>query len=232
LPERKRRDAKPSDTPPAIQSSVPSNAWAAVHDTIYGGLVHALNNRVAALSGIVQLQDEGLVAPADGIARLRSEVNLLRAMMELMRALMARRGERREPVRMGDAMREVRALLAHHPVARQWTLTIADEPADAEPVLLWPSDPLRFAALLWLAAGGNAPEGELRAAVLRHGGQTQVSVVSAGVAATVRKSAEFAALAAATEAEHGALTARDYADKASVEVTLALPALSRAARRP
>ena len=231
MPEWSRRSAKSLGPEPAIRSAVPSNAWVTVQETLYGGLVHALNNCVAALSGIVQPQDEGLVAPVDGTGQLRSKVNLLCAMMDLLRVLMARRGERREPVRMGDAMRDVQALLAHHPVARQWTLTIADESPDAQPVLLWPSDPLRFAALLWLTAGRNALDGELRAAVLRHGSQTQVSVVAAGVAATVRKSVEFAALAAAAEAERRALTARDYAGKTSVEVTLALLGLSRAAPR-
>lgn len=215
----------------AWHSSVSAEEWALVHDALLQGVVHACNNRVAALGGIVQLQEHALATPQEGFASLKAEVPRLRAMMELFRALMARRGDKREPARMSECVRGAAALLAHHPVARQWTVRVDDEPADAEPVLLWPTDQLRFAILLLLAAGGEAPSGELRVSVLKSGKHTSVSVIAAGHAAAVGASAEFVALRRAAEREGGTLTVSTYGGESGVGVTLTLLGLSAAAAR-
>jgi hypothetical protein len=212
-------------------SSVAADDWAPIHDALLQGVVHACNNRVAALGGIVQLQDHALATPQEGFASLKAEVPRLRAMMELFRALMARRGDKREPVRLSECARGAAALLEHHPVARQWTVRVDDEPADAEPVLLWPTDALRFALLLLLAAGGDAPSGELRVSVLRNGKRTTASVVTTGNAAAAEASAEFLALRRAAEREGGTLVATTYGGHEGVQVTLTLLGLAAAAAR-
>lgn len=212
-------------------SSVAADDWAPVHDALLQGVVHACNNRVAALGGIVQLQEHALATPQEGLASLKTEVPRLRAMMELFRALMARRGDKKEPARLGECARGAAALLAHHPVARQWSVRVDDEPADAEPVLLWPTDALRFALLLLLAAGGDAPSGELRVSILREGKRTRASVVAAGNAQAVSASTEFLALQRAAEREGGKLTVADYGGSGGVEVTLTLLGLSAASAR-
>lgn len=218
-------------------SSVGAEEWALVHDALLQGVVHASNNRVAALSGIVQLQEHALATPQEGLAALKLEVPRLRAMMELFRALMARRGDKREPARLSECARGAAALLAHHPVARQWTVRVDDEPADAEPVLLWPTDAMRFAVLLLLAAGGDAPTGgdappgELRVSILRSGKRTTASVVAEGKAAAVAASPEFLALKRAAEREGGTLAAAEYGGRDGVQVTLTLLGLTAAAAR-
>jgi hypothetical protein len=212
-------------------SSVGADEWALVHEALLQGVVHASNNRVAALSGIVQLQEHALATPQEGLASLKLEVPRLRAMMELFRALMARRGDKREPARLSECVRGAAALLAHHPVGRQWTVRVDDEPEDAEPVLLWPTDAMRFAVLLLLAAGGNAPAGELRVSILRSGKRTTASVVAEGKAAAVAASPEFLALKRAAEREGGTLAAAAYGGSDGVQVTLTLLGLTAAAAR-
>lgn len=212
-------------------SAVSADDWAVVSDACLQGVVHACNNRVAALGGIVQLQDHKLASAEEGFASLREEVVRFRALMELLRALMARKGEKREPARMVEALRAAAALLAHHPVARQWTVEVTDEPADVEPVLLWPTDPLRFAVLLLLAAGCDAAQGELRVSVIKEGSRTVTSVLANGSAGTVKARAEFKALARAASSEDGSLEVRPYGGADSAMLTLTLPGLTKAASR-
>lgn len=211
-----------------LRSSVAADDWALVHDELLAGVVHACNNRVAALGALCELQEAGLSTPQEGFLALRTEVGKLRAMMELLRALMLKTGAKKEPSRFGDALQGASALLAHHIIARQWTFTVADEPSGTEPVLLWPSDPLRFAVLLLLAAGGHAPSGELRVAVMPSGTDVEISVVATGSAAEVEQRAEYLALQRAAELEAGSLRCRPYVDKTSVKVTLGLPGLTKA----
>lgn len=212
-----------------LRTSVAADDWAPIHDALLAGVVHACNNRVAALGAIVQLQESGLAMPNEGMEALAVEVRKLRAMMELLRALMQRPGTRKEPLRLGDAVRGAAALLAHHLTARQWTITIADEPPDVEPVLLWPSDSVRFAVLAVLAVGADAASGEIRVAILRNGRESEISLVAAGASAVVEARAEYAALVRAAEREGGSVRCRAYAGEGSVKLTLSLPGLSSAA---
>lgn len=211
-----------------VRTAVAADDWAPVHDALLAGVVHACNNRVAALGAIVQLQESGLATPDEGIEALTAEVRKLREMMELLRALMLRPGTRKEPQRFGDALRGAAALLAHHITARQWKVSIADEAPDAEPVLLFPSDPIRLAVLALLATGAGAPAGELRVTVLRNGRYTDISIVADTAVAAVEARAEFAALARAAEREGGSVRCRAYAGEGSAKLTLALPGLSAA----
>lgn len=213
-----------------VRSAFTPEEWHLVGDAVYGGVVHACNNRVAALGGLVEMHEHRLAEAVDVISTLREEVLRFRALMELLRALMFRRGERREPVRLVDALRGAAALLAHHPVARQWKITVADEPPDVEPVLLWPTDPLRFGVMLLLLAGCESHAGELRAAVLRKGKQTEASVVSAASVDAITDHPAFTALARAAERERGTLEVKPYAGTSS-SVVLRLPGLTTAKAR-
>lgn len=211
-----------------LRSSVAADDWALMHDELLAGVVHACNNRVAALGALCELQEAGLSTAQEGLLALRSEVGKLRGMMELLRALMLKTGAKKEPSRFGDALQGASALLAHHISARQWTITIADEPTETEPVLLWPSDALRFAVLLLMAAGGRAPSGELRVTVMPSGADVEISVLATGAAAEVEARAEYVALQRAAALEGGGLRCRPYVDKTSVKVTLSLPGLTKA----
>jgi hypothetical protein len=97
-------------------------------------------------------------------------------------------------------------------------------------VLLWPTDPLRFACLLLLAAGGPEQGAELLVATLQNGPMVEVTVVSPMNAAEVMARPEFLGLQAAAALEGGSLSAVAINQNASVSVTLALPGITVAGR--
>jgi hypothetical protein len=213
-----------------VRSSLSAEAWAPVGDALLHGLVHTANNRIAALGGILQLQELELATPDEGIQSVREEFAKLRTLMERFRDISSRRGEVKVAAVMADALNGAALLMAQHATARQWKLTIAEAGSDVEPVLLWPSDPLRFACLLLLAAGGPGQGAEVLVATLQNGPMVEVTVVSPMPAAEVMARPEFLGLQAAAELEGGSLSAVAINQNASVSVTLALPGISLAGR--
>lgn len=212
------------------QSSIRAEAWLPVLDGLLHGVVHAANNRVAAMNGLMQLQDLSLATPAEGVKSMREETGKLRTLMERFRDLQLRRGDHKEPSRISDAFKKAQPLMALHTSARNWALTVADEPEDVEPVLMWPSDPLRFACLLILAAASGPTPSEIYVGILRSGEMTEVMAVVRSPATAVEASAEYRALAEGAAREGGSLTVTPTNGDASVTITLALPGLSRASR--
>jgi hypothetical protein len=85
--------------------------------------------------------------------------------------------------------------------------------------------------LLLLAAGCDAPHGELRATVIKEGRRTVTSVLASGSAAAVKARAEFKGLTRAADREHGTLEVRPYGGPESVMLVLTLPGLTKAASR-
>ena len=215
--------------PIIVQSSVSAETWAPVQDALLNGVVPAANNRVAALGGILQLQELEIATPQEGIKSVRDEFAMLRTLMERFRELRAKRGERKEPARLTEALRGASLLLAQHAEARQWTLKIAEEPRDVEPVLLWPSDPMRFAVLLVLAGGPEESGGAVEMITLQNGPVVELTLLSPVSAAVVELRPECIGLRAAAVLEGGTLTA--VSTPAGVAMTLGLPGLSAAAAR-
>lgn len=212
-----------------VHSDVRVDDWAPVQDQLLQGLLHSCNNRLAALAGVMQLQEHGLAAPAEGIAAVGTELTKMREMMDVFRLLVPRRGKAKEAIRLDEALRTAQRLLRHHHGARRWTLHVA-ETGGAEPVLLWPADALRVPVLLWLASAAGTPEGQrVEASVAAVGRDTVVTVQGAGREDVVRGCAEFAALQRVAEAVGGALGCAPDAQTASVTLTLAVPALSSSA---
>lgn len=211
-------------------TSLSAEVWAPVGDALLHGLVHTANNRIAALGGILQLQELELATPTEGIESVREEFAKLRTLMERFRDIGSKRGEAKVAAVMADALNGAALLLAQHASARQWKLNITEVGSDVEPVLLWPSDPLRFACLLVLAAGGPGQGAELVVTTLQMGPMVEVTVVSPMPAAEVMARPEFLGLQAAAALEGGSLTAEAINENASVMVTLALPGLVAAGR--
>lgn len=210
-----------------IHSDVRVQDWAVVQDQLLQGMLHACNNRLAALAGVLQLQEHGLAEPAEGIAAVSGEFTRMREMMDVFRLLTPKRGATKEAIRLEEALRTALGLLKHHHGARRWTLALG-ETAGAQPVLLWPADAVRIPVLLWLAGATGTPEGRrVEASVAGVGSETVVSVFGAGSEAAVRASAEFAALQHAATAVGGALGCAPGTETASVTLTLAVPALGR-----
>lgn len=223
-------DQSSSTSGKQLRSSLSAECWAPVGDALLHGLVHTANNRIAALGGILQLQELELATPDEGIQSVREEFAKLRTLMERFRDISSKRGDTKVGAVMADALNGAALLMAQHATARQWKLNIAEAGGDVEPVVLWPSDPLRFACLLLLAAGGPDQGSELLVATLQNGPMVEVTVVSPMRAADVMARPEFIGLQAAATLEGGSLSAVAINQNASVSVTLALPGISLAGR--
>lgn len=211
-----------------VRSSLSVEVWAPVGDALLHGLVHTANNRIAALGGILQLQELDLATPTEGIQQVRDEFAKLRKLMERFRDITSKRGDAKVASVMAEGLGAAALLMAQHAAARQWKLTITEAASDVEPVLLWPSDLIRFSCVLLLAAGG--PGAEILVATLQNGAMVEVTVVSPMPAAEVMLRPEFVGLQAAAALEGGSLSAVAINANTSVAVTLVLPGVSAAGR--
>lgn len=116
-----------------------AGAWLPVSDALIRGIGHALNNRVAALSAVVQV----LAATGEGGPlhdALADETVRLQRAVELMRLLPRRWDAPPEPVLVPDAAREALELLRLHPelpaVRFEWSSEGDLLPVLVEPTLL------------------------------------------------------------------------------------------------
>lgn len=216
-----------SDT---TRSSIRADDWLPVHQALLAGLVHACNNRVAALSGIAQLYEARLSTGDEGMQQLLGEVEKLRALMGLFRLALNGRSARREPSRMGEALQTAATLLAHHLDARHSRFDAPPESGDVEPVMLWPGDAVRFAVLALLAAGSDAGKGTVESTIARVGDETVVAITAPGSEGVVMARSEFAALAYACEREGGTVNCASIS-AGTILLTLALPGMTKASAR-
>lgn len=222
-------------TQPSAEASVHSvfsvSEWAPVQESLLQGLLHACNNRVAALGGISQLYEVQLSTGEEGMQQLASEVEKLRTLMGLFRSVLTGSAPRREPARMGEALQSAAALLAYHLDVRQSQFEAPAESGEVEPVLLWPGDALRFAVMAYLAAAAGAATVTADGAIARVGDETVVSVTAFGDVESVKASAAFVALRDAAERAGGSALCGSGHD-GQVLLTLALPGLTKATARP
>lgn len=91
-----------------------NDLWATVGDGLLGGLHHALNNRVAALSAISQVLGSGMPDAAPLIGSLSAEVARLEEMVGLLAYLRRSRAARPEPVQLPEMVAGLAPLLAQH----------------------------------------------------------------------------------------------------------------------
>lgn len=213
----------------ARRSEFEASEWQPVQDALLHGIVHACNNRVAALGGIAQLYEAQLSSGDEGMQQLTGEVEKFRALMGMFRLVLSGRVERREPARMGEALQSAAGLLAYHLDARQSKFVAPEESGDVEPVLLWPGDALRFAVMAFLAASAGAGKGTVEGAIARVGDETVVSVTAPGTVEAVMQRAEFIALQAAARLGGSALCGAESGEH--VMLTLALPGITKATAR-
>ncbi len=212
------------------RSSIRADDWLPVHQALLAGLVHACNNRVAALSGIAQLYEAKLSSGEEGMQQLLGEVDKLRALMGLFRLALSGRSARREPARMGEALQTAAMLLAHHLDARHARFDAPPESGDVEPVMLWPGDALRFAVLALLASGADAGKGTVESSIARVGDETVMAITAPGSDSVVMARSEFGALAYASKLEGGAVSCASIS-AGTILLTLALPGMTKATAR-
>lgn len=190
--------------------------WLALSDDLLAGLVHALNNRVTALSvcaelaglGDEQMLEEGLLV---------AEVTRLQRASALV-ALLPARGHP-EALEVGPVLQDAIAIHAHHPRIRavECTVEIAGSP---QPVRVPRWALLRLLLIMVDAAKGGAHDAKRSATALRLSGDAEaVRVRAATRDAGGVYAAEMAALCG------GALTREEK------QLVLTLPSLTALRRR-
>lgn len=213
------------------RSAVPPERWFPVYEALMHGLIHACNNRVAALSGITQLHEAQLSTSDEGMQQLAVEVEKLRQLMLMFRAASSSGGARREPMHMAEALRTAAALLAFHHDVRSVPFTAPEDAPDVEPVYLWPADPLRFALLAYLSVAQGLSRGSgVATSVARVLDETLVTMTAPGVEASVKARPEYVTLAEAAALEGGSLSCAT-GPAGSVMLLLALPGQQKATAR-
>ena len=210
-----------------------AEAWLTVSDALLRGVGHALNNRVAALSAVVQV----LAATGEGGPlhdAMSSETLRLQRAVELIRLLPRRWDSPAEPVLVGDAVRDAMEILPLHPDLPSLRYEWAPE-GELLPVLVEPTLLTHALCLVGLAAGEVAAHaGVPVVSFAGYGEESEVSVeVSAGTRAEpggepLEKS-DPAAAAPLVEALGGELRVVERAER-WIRVRLTVPTLAAGRR--
>jgi hypothetical protein len=208
-----------SGTPPRQRADTPSSDdWHRISEELLEGLVHALNNRVAALTAFVELarlgDEEGnpLTVLPDEIARLH-EVNALFGMLP-------ERGSSAEALDLRAVLDDAIRLHEHHPGLRGEPLAMAFD--DAPVVVRAPRWALVRVLVMLVHAAKRAVErgrGAEGATLHVRGDDTTIGLYAA---AAVEPSADLIALA---ERCSGSVT------REGGELVLRLPSLRELRRR-
>jgi hypothetical protein len=101
-----------SDAPPPPQDSTSLDDWATISNDLLQGLIHALNNRVAALSAFLELARLG--DAVDPLAELPGEITHLQGLSALF-ALLPERRTQAEALELSTALDDAIRLHEHHP---------------------------------------------------------------------------------------------------------------------
>jgi hypothetical protein len=88
--------------------------WRTVGESLLGGIHHALNNRVAALSAISQVLGAGMPDAGPIVASLGGEVDRLEKTVALISLLRRARSRNPEPVQLPELVASLTPLLPHH----------------------------------------------------------------------------------------------------------------------
>lgn len=129
--------------------------WSIVSDTLIGGLQHALNNRVAAVSALSQILAADPVEGRTLIRSLVDEVARLERVVAQLGQLRRSRTPRPEPIQLPDLLAELPALLTHHLHLREVQF-ITHAESDLIPVLVEREQLTRILLTLLLSAGLSA----------------------------------------------------------------------------
>ena len=162
--------------PPTDGARAAAGAWLTASDSLLRGVGHALNNRVAALSAVVQvLVTTGEAGPLHDA--LSEETRRLQRAVELIRLLPRRWDSAPEPVLVANAVRDAIEILPLHPdlpaLQYDWV-----GPGDLPPVLVEPSLLTHALCLLGEAAAAvSARTGSSTVAFQGTATDTEVTIV-------------------------------------------------------
>lgn len=149
--------------------------WGQHVESIMRGLAHALNNRAAALSAILELSREPDEDPAFMQSLLSAEFERMRALADLVAVMGPPKGEV-EAVSPGDVVPDVVATLGLHAEQRERTIAIDAESAPPVRAATWM---LRRALIVLCAASPTSDPAQrtLRVALREEGDWMTVRAV-------------------------------------------------------
>jgi hypothetical protein len=105
-----------------------SELWGTVGESLLGGLHHALNNRVAALSAISQVLGAGMPDSGPLVASLSGEVSRMEETIGLLSLLRRARTRRPEPVQVPELVAGLTPLLAQHNDLKEVVFVATSDP--------------------------------------------------------------------------------------------------------
>ena len=136
------------------------DAWGATCDALLAGLAHAMSNRVASLTAVLSLAQDG--AQAAGLS-LESEVARLNAMLRLLRALASRTAGRAVALDAIGLLETAAELHATHGALRDVAILVERE--ESVPPVVAPEGALTRALLLAFTAARAAAAASGRSSV-------------------------------------------------------------------
>jgi hypothetical protein len=152
--------------------------WLALSDALVRGVGHAMNNRIAALSAVVQvLATSGQGGPL--LEALSSESQRLLRTVDLMRLLPRRWEAEAEPVLLDDVIRSGMELLPLHADLPELAYVWEAE-AELPPVLSEPSLLVHTACLMMARAAEAAVRGGASRILIRGTSRPETVIVSVG----------------------------------------------------
>lgn len=212
--------------------------WRTVGESLLGGIHHALNNRVAALSAISQVLGVGLPDAAPLLSSLGGEVQRLEQTVALISHLRRARSRAPEPVQLPELVASLTPLLPHHGDLKEIEFVAASDPG-VLPVYA-ERDLLTRVMLTLLTSVGLSAEcaGGGRVRVSYRGDDAQVTARIAcepsddrrGPPSSYAKRVDGRATAAAVREMNGEIEAVDLPE-GRVSYELRLPTLLTARRR-
>jgi C4-dicarboxylate-specific signal transduction histidine kinase len=110
--------------PSASHGAGQADGWATISNELLQGLIHALNNRVAALGALVELARLDAQEAAESLEGLTGELAQLGRVNALF-ALLPDRHSEAEALELPDLLDEALALHAHHPRLRNQTCSVS-----------------------------------------------------------------------------------------------------------
>ena len=163
-----------SRTPPPPDDVLVGDDWRTISEDLLKGLVHALNNRVAALSAFVELAKLG-GEEEDPLTVLPLEIAQLHQVNALF-GLLPQRGSESEPLELRDVFDDAVRLHEHHPRFRGASVSLTFEGAPgAVRAPRWAL--MRVIVMLVHSAKRKASAEHARGAAIRvKGGDTTIAV--------------------------------------------------------
>jgi hypothetical protein len=207
-----------SHIPPPLHDDAPAgDDWRTISEDLLKGLVHALNNRVAALSAFVELAKLG-DEEEDPLTVLPLEIAQLHQ-VNMLFGLLPQRTAEPEPLELRAVFDDALRLHEHHPQFRGEPVSLTFEGApNAVRAPRWAL--MRALVMLVHAAKREAKFGHGRSAVITvHGGDTTITV---RVPAPDASSADLEALAARCSGR---------VERVNDELVLTMPSLRELRRR-